>query len=79
LYFVVVSIQRCGFGIQSTRTGDHQMAESAKPVTSNRDREDRDEKKPLDTNRPVALAGLSRQHLDNQQGGETKSDKNKEE
>ena len=54
------------------------MTEGAKLVTSKPDSEDRDEKQALDTNRPVALVGVSHEHLENQQG-ETKSDKNEEE
>jgi hypothetical protein len=49
------------------------MTEGAKLVTSepDPDREVADE--PLDTNRPVALPGVSHEHLENQQNGESKS------
>ena len=52
------------------------MKQEAKLVTSTPEPE-KEEKKPLDTNRPVALPGLSRQHLENQQGRETNDDQNK--
>ena len=54
------------------------MTVETKLVTSTPDREDEDrsEKKPLDTNRPVALSGLTQQHLENQDGA---SDNGKEE
>jgi len=60
--------------------GEHQMTEEAKIVTSTPETEtkDQDEKKPLDTNRPVALPGVSHQHLENQQGVDTKTDKKEE-
>jgi len=56
--------------------GEHQMAEGAKLVTSEPDIPDREvADEPLDTNRPVALPGVSHEHLENQQNGESKSDK----
>jgi hypothetical protein len=65
-----------GFSIQWNRTGEHQMTEGAKLVTSKPDIEDREcAEEPADTNRPVALVGVSHQHLENQQGRETKSEK----
>lgn len=55
------------------------MTEGAKLVTGNPDIEDRDEEETVDINRPVALVGVSHEHLKSQQSGETKSDKNEEE
>lgn len=55
------------------------MTDGAKLVTSAPDTDDRDEKETLHTNRPVALVGVSHQHLENQESAETKSDKNDDE
>jgi hypothetical protein len=52
------------------------MTEGAKLVTSEPDIADKEvADEPLDTNRPVALPGVSHEHLENQQNGESKSDK----
>lgn len=48
------------------------MKRETKLVTSTPDVDCKDKKQPLDTNRPVALSGLTRQHLENQGGGGTK-------
>jgi hypothetical protein len=56
------------------------MTEGAKLVTSKPDVPDKEVAgEALDTNRPVALPGVSHEHLENQQGGETKCDKYEEE
>ena len=52
------------------------MTEGAKLVTSEPDSPEREvSDEPLDTSRPVALSGDTHEHLENQQNGESKSDK----
>ena len=52
------------------------MTEEATLVTSEPDIPDREvADEPLDTKRPVALPGVSHEHLDSQQSEETKSNK----
>lgn len=56
------------------------MTEGAKLVIDKPDVPDKElAGEALDTNRPVALPGVSHEHLENQQGGEPKCDKNDEE
>jgi hypothetical protein len=52
------------------------MTEGAKLVTSQPDIPDREvAEEGVDTNRPVALVGVSQEHLESQQSGEAKSEK----
>lgn len=51
------------------------MTGETKLVTSKQDAEDTDKKKPVDTKLPVALPGVSHEHLEDQGGGEAKNEK----
>lgn len=53
------------------------MRKETKLVTSTPDVDCKDKKQPLDMNRPVALPGLTRQHLENQGDGGSKGDTGK--
>lgn len=55
------------------------MAEGAKLVISDPDIPDKEvAKEGLDTTRPVALVGVSHEHLHSEQNGESKSNKDEE-
>lgn len=49
------------------------MKKTSLPVKSARNAEDTGKKKPLDIKLPIALPGVSREHLEDQGGGEAKN------